>query len=342
MRAGACRGFKAIVILRRIVLANAVRPPPRPPAGHTPSRCGTIGPCPAPVPSHPRCCLQACLRAARVMVERTQAAPRPAWTWIQARWNGAAACPAWTARPSTPAWCWNAGMARSATSWSRCMSPSTAACASRKPANGGSTARCSASSRIPAACASTAWPTAAGCSRATWADAPSRVAKATSCSPSATGPDRGLHMKRCHPLLLACLLLLAPTAVLGQDTARDPGTGDAVVDARLADIDRYAARYPEAFVDELVRYFDAPGALIEDQLGKDRAPGDLYYACALARVSGRPCRGVLEAWIAGHEEGWQGTARDVGVVPGDARALRLREGIAESYARWGRPLPEGD
>ena len=150
-------------------------------------------------------------------------------------------------------------------------------------------------------------------------------------------------MKRCRPLLLACLLLLlAPTAVLGQDTARDPGTGDAVVDARLADIDRYAARYPEAFVDELVRYFDAPGALIEDQLGKDRAPGDLYYACALARVSGRPCRGVLEAWIAGHEEGWPGIARDVGVAPGDARALRLREGIAESYARWGRPLPEGD
>lgn len=150
-------------------------------------------------------------------------------------------------------------------------------------------------------------------------------------------------MKLRPALLLACLLLLFPAAALGQDVARDPGTGDAVVDARLADIDRYAARYPDAFVDELVRYFDAPGELIEDRLRRQAsAPGDLYYACALARVSGRPCRGVLEAWIAGHDEGWKGIAREIGVVPGGARALRLREGIVESYARWGRPLPGAD
>lgn len=142
-------------------------------------------------------------------------------------------------------------------------------------------------------------------------------------------------------LLLACLLLLPPLAAPAQDAAWEAATGDAVVDARLADINRYGASYPEAFVDELVRYFDAPGGLIEQQLAQGRAPGDLYYACALARVSGRPCRGVLEAWAAGHEEGWQGIARDVGVAPGDARARRLREGIAESYERWGRPLPEG-
>src|SRR5690606_20329634 len=42
-----------------------------------------------------------------------------------------------------------------------------------------------------------------------------------------------------------------------------PRTGDAVVDARLADINAYAARYPEAFIDELERYFDAPRPLLE-------------------------------------------------------------------------------
>ncbi|WP_133000403.1 hypothetical protein [Luteimonas arsenica] len=146
------------------------------------------------------------------------------------------------------------------------------------------------------------------------------------------------------PLLFAALLWLAmPATVLGEDGsgADAPRTGDAVVDARLADVAVYAARYPDAFVDELVRYFDAPRPLIEDLLEKQgRGPGDLYYACALARVSGRPCRGVLEARAAAPDEAWEDIARTLGVQPGDARARRLREGIAESYARWGRPLPD--
>lgn len=149
-------------------------------------------------------------------------------------------------------------------------------------------------------------------------------------------------MKPCLHLLLAGLLVLLAPAALAQDTDGTSRTGDDSVDARLADIDRYAARYPDAFVDELVRYFDAPGELIEDQLEQGRAPGDLYYACALARVSGRPCRGVLEAWAAGHADGWEGIAREIGVVPGGARATRMREGVAESYLRWGRPLPGTD
>lgn len=150
-----------------------------------------------------------------------------------------------------------------------------------------------------------------------------------------------------HIAFFACLLgLLLPLAAPAQDapagtSAWAPDTGDAVVDLRLADVNRYAGRYPEAFLDELVRYFDAPRPLLQDLLVRqERAPGDLYYACALARVSGRPCRGVIEAWSAGHEEGWQGIARDLGVVPGDARARRLREGMEASYRRWGRPLPD--
>lgn len=165
-------------------------------------------------------------------------------------------------------------------------------------------------------------------------------------------------MNHCPNLVLAALLLVPPFAA-AQDAPPAPGagaappaaveapvaaawaprTGDAVVDARLADINLYAARYPEAFLDELVRYFDAPRPLLRDLLGKDRAAGDLYYACALARVTGRPCRGVIEAWQAAGDEGWEAVARRLGVEPGGARARRLREGIAESYARWERPLP---
>lgn len=166
-------------------------------------------------------------------------------------------------------------------------------------------------------------------------------------------------------LLLAGLLcLLTPAAALAlvQEPVREPPapaaeqapeqppeqakpwaprTGDAVVDARLADINVYAERFSESFLDELVRYFDAPRPLLEALLGQGAAAGDLYYACALARVTGRPCRGVIEAWQAGDDEGWEAVARRLGVEPGDERARRLRAGIAESYQRWGRSLPGG-
>lgn len=144
--------------------------------------------------------------------------------------------------------------------------------------------------------------------------------------------------------LLAFLLCLPALPLLAQDAGGTwaPRTGDAVVDARLADINVYAGRFPDAFVDELVRYFDAPRPLLEDLLDQDRAAGDLYYACALARVTGRPCRGILDAWQADGSGEWEAVARRFGVEPGSARAKRLRAGIVESYARWGRPLPAGD
>src|SRR5690606_40943610 len=67
-----------------------------------------------------------------------------------------------------------------------------------------------------------------------------------------------------------------------------PGTGDDWIDARLADMDRYAARYPEAFIDEIARYLEAPRQLLAAALdGGGMRPGDVYYACALARASGR-------------------------------------------------------
>lgn len=133
------------------------------------------------------------------------------------------------------------------------------------------------------------------------------------------------------------------TATAGEAAdAWAPRTGDAVVDARLSDINTYAERYPDAFIDELVRYFDAPRPLLQTLLDERRAPGDLYYACALARVSGRPCRGVIEAWLAAGGGEWEALARDIGVQPGDARARRLREGIADSYRRWDRRLPAAD
>jgi hypothetical protein len=139
--------------------------------------------------------------------------------------------------------------------------------------------------------------------------------------------------------------LVALAALLHGAHAQDgaantpPRSGDAWVDATLADIDRYAARYPDAFADELVRYDSAPRALVEALLADPQwTPGDLYFACALGQVAGQPCRAVAQRWQHDRASGWAAIARGFGVAPDSDAFHRLKRGIVLSYARWARPL----
>ena len=154
----------------------------------------------------------------------------------------------------------------------------------------------------------------------------------------------GLEHRRPRALawLAAWLLWAGAMAPLSaQDAAHEwnPRTGDAWTDRQLADVNAYAARYPDAFVDELVRYFDLPRALAGELIGERRwAPGDVYYACALAQVAGRPCRAALDAWADGHADGWAAIAGSLGIAPRSESAARVRMAFVDSYARWARPI----
>ena len=141
---------------------------------------------------------------------------------------------------------------------------------------------------------------------------------------------------------LAVALFAAAAGLRAQDFAFgwDPRTGDPTMDARLADINQYGDRYRAAFVDELVRYHAAPRTLVAALLADERwAPGDIYYACSLARAVGRPCRHVLDLWRTAHATGWGPVATRLGVPVDSPEFQRIAEGIATSYLRWGRPLP---
>ena len=135
----------------------------------------------------------------------------------------------------------------------------------------------------------------------------------------------------------------AETAAVGE-VAAGPATGDAWIDATLLDIDRYAARHRDAFIDELVRYHGAPRALAAELLAGEAAwsAGELYFACALGRVSGRPCRTVANLRERAPSQPWSEIAAQVGAAPGSAPFKRLRAEITASYRRWARPLPDGD
>lgn len=138
-------------------------------------------------------------------------------------------------------------------------------------------------------------------------------------------------------LLLAC----AMTPAFAQEAAAPPPdtrTGDAWIDRQLDDINRYGARYPDAFADELVRYHGAPRDLVLDLLERKWAPGDIYYACALGTVAGRPCRHVVDQYTYGEAKDWQATAQRIGVKIDSPRFRRLKQGLVATYGRWGRPI----
>ncbi|MDQ3205199.1 MAG: hypothetical protein M3Q40_01495 [Pseudomonadota bacterium] len=109
--------------------------------------------------------------------------------------------------------------------------------------------------------------------------------------------------------------------------------------AALSDINRYGVLYQATFVDELVRYQAAPRELVIDLLRQRAwAPGDVYYACALARQVGRPCRHVVERHRAQGAPAWGAVSTSLGVAPGSPQAQRLKRGVEASYGRWARPL----
>lgn len=144
------------------------------------------------------------------------------------------------------------------------------------------------------------------------------------------------------PIATALLALgLAAGSAYAQDFAFgwNPRSGDAWVDTRLGDMNRYGDRYRDPFVDELVRYHGAPRDLALELLTQRRwAPGDVYFACALAKLAGQPCRYVVDLWERDHAKGWGVIARQLGIKSGSAEFHRLKQGIVPSYERWGRPI----
>jgi len=145
-------------------------------------------------------------------------------------------------------------------------------------------------------------------------------------------------------LMLAATVFTAGTAAAQDLTVGwHPRSGDIWVDTWLGDMNRYGTRYPEPFIDEMVRYHDVPRPLVVDLLQtRHWAPGDVYFACALASVLGRPCRYVVDYYVANPGQGWGVVAQRLGIKPGSAEFHRLKKGFVPTYDRWARPIDLDD
>lgn len=158
-----------------------------------------------------------------------------------------------------------------------------------------------------------------------------------------------MSMFKAPPILLLSLAFAMGTVVapkaLGQAVAQpieveyQPRSGDAWIDRYLADINRYAARYPQSFLDEMARYYSVSRAYAESLMQQPAwEPADVLMACALARTIAQPCREVVREWSRDHSEGWAGVARRMQDKPDTKQNRAIREQMEASYQRWARPL----
>ncbi len=157
-------------------------------------------------------------------------------------------------------------------------------------------------------------------------------------------------LRRCLPALLACVsaLPLLPAVAAAQVAAADPaatapayepGTGDAWLDRQLADVNRYAERYPDAFIDELVRYGGARRGYVEALLQQHGwVPGDVWFACFWGQAIGASCREPVQARSRLPGEGWRAVVESLPVAPDNLHWRAVRHALVASYDHWDRPI----
>lgn len=147
---------------------------------------------------------------------------------------------------------------------------------------------------------------------------------------------------------LVTLILLA--AIAQPAMAREsyafgfsPRTGDTWMDARLGDLNVHARGNMDGFIDDVVVSYGAPRHLVREYVVDRRwAPGDVYYACAIAHALGMPCLRVIEHWERGHGRGWGVIAQELGIKPGSPEFHALKNGMRGNANRGGgRPAHAG-
>jgi hypothetical protein len=146
-------------------------------------------------------------------------------------------------------------------------------------------------------------------------------------------------------LLLGLLAGLPAWAVAPAPAATAPtsaylvDTGDAWVDRQLADIGNYARRYPDSFIDELVRYAGVRRGYVQALLQQHGwHAGDIYFACFWTHAMNLSCRDAVRAWSRDNSGGWKTVVTRLPITPDNLHYRALRHAIVSSYDHWERPI----
>jgi hypothetical protein len=115
----------------------------------------------------------------------------------------------------------------------------------------------------------------------------------------------------------------------------NPQTGDAWMDVQLRDMNVYTRGNTDGFIDDIVISFGAPRQIIREYVVDRRwAPGDVYYACALAYEMHRPCLDNLREYDKNNGKGWGVIAKRMGIKPGSSEFQALKGRVSNSNGKF--------
>ena len=139
-----------------------------------------------------------------------------------------------------------------------------------------------------------------------------------------------------NQILLALALGLGIAGIANaQVISYSPRSGDVWVDSELGYMNGYGRNYNNNFVDDIVSNFGAPRYLVNDLLTTRRwNPGDVYYACAIAYQTRRPCGDVANMYEQNRGQGWGVVAQRMGIKPGSAEFHALKGQMGKSHGRY--------
>lgn len=113
-----------------------------------------------------------------------------------------------------------------------------------------------------------------------------------------------------------------------------PRTGDAWVDTQLGDMNVFARGNTDGFIDDVVVSFGAPRYLVREYYyDRHWAPGDIYYACAIAYQLGRPCLDIIRIYERDHGQGWGAIAKRLGIKPGSPAFHALKGQVGKGHGK---------
>ncbi len=114
-----------------------------------------------------------------------------------------------------------------------------------------------------------------------------------------------------------------------------PRTGDAWMDMQLTEMNVYTRGSTDAFIFDVVSNFGAPHSLVSEYVLERRwAPGDIYFACALAYQLRVPCINILREYDKNNGKGWAVIARRMGIKPGSPEFQVLKGRVGSSNAKF--------
>ncbi|MBW8366551.1 MAG: hypothetical protein K0M70_01645 [Arenimonas sp.] len=134
--------------------------------------------------------------------------------------------------------------------------------------------------------------------------------------------------------LAASLAFAASTQAQTVSLNYSPRTGDVWLDTRLGEINTYGRGDPNYFYDDMYSSYGVPRDYVRE-LYTDRrwAPGDIYYACALAQLLDRPCREIVGEYDRNPGQGWGALAQRLGIKPGSAQFHALKGNVGKGHGK---------